>query len=162
MGDITNLIQREIRRAMNTHAQPRAGLVTSYDEKAHAVKVKLMPEGKETGWIPVGSMQVGNGFGIAIGPNIDDQFMVGFHEGDINSPFIMARMFSDKDKAPEVKAGEITIMHKSKSALHFDKDGQIKIAHSKGGSLLWDKDGHVNIDNGDRKIALKGKIAINA
>ena len=43
----------------------RQGTVTAYDPDNYAVKVQLQPTGEETGWIPLSSPWVGNGWGLA-------------------------------------------------------------------------------------------------
>lgn len=110
----------------------RMGLVSSYNEENHAVKLKLMPEGVETGWIPLGSQHIGNGFGIAIGPEIDDQMEIAFQEGDLENPRVIARHFSDKDKPPKVKSGEIMIRSKKGTKLFIDKDGAMTVETPEG------------------------------
>ena len=141
--DLINLIRREAGRLDNARSMPRYGLISSYDPKRHAVKVKLQPEGIETGWVPMASSHIGNGFGVAVGPNIDDQVVVGFMEGDIDQPFIMGRMFSDKDNPPEAKSGEVVIKHQS------------------GTTITIDKAGALTISNDDRAVTIKGKVHIN-
>ncbi|MGU3387291.1 phage baseplate assembly protein V [Methylobacterium sp. D53M] len=140
-----NMVRREAAQPANARAPIRVAEVTSYDPDTHSVKVKIQPEGQETGWMPLGSLHVGDGHGLAIGATEGDQVVLGFIEGDHSAPVVMGRIFSDDQKPPKVKSGEIGIFHKSKCSLMFDKDGQITLNHSTGGSLFWDKDGKVNL-----------------
>lgn len=161
MADITDLVRRESAHGHGARAHDRVGIVTSYNEDTHAVKVKIKPEDKETGWMPLGALHVGNGFGIAIGANVGDQLAIGFLDGDPNAPYVKARLYSDKQKPPKVKSGEMVLFHETGNKLYFDKDGAITLAHKSGGQLLWDKDGVATLDNGSRAVKVKGSVAIN-
>ncbi|GEP00627.1 phage baseplate assembly protein V [Methylobacterium haplocladii] len=154
MSDLSNLIRRESSYADASRAPIRIAEVTSYNEDSHSVVLKYMPEGNSSGWVPLGSAHIGNGFGIAIGPNIGDQFVVAHIEGDHNTPVIISRIYSDKQKPPKVKAGEMLLMHGTKGSMLFDKDGGITVTHKDGGSFKFDKDGHVSVDTKGKNITV--------
>lgn len=62
-----NFYMRNMERAMISHNNERHGLVTSYDDKKHLAKVTFMPEGEESGWLPIEEGHMGNGWGILVG-----------------------------------------------------------------------------------------------
>ncbi|MGX7707972.1 phage baseplate assembly protein V [Methylobacterium sp. Gmos1] len=161
MSDLSNLIRRESSYGDGARSHVRIAEVTSYNKKTHAAKLKLMPEGTETGWAPLGASHIGNGFGIAVGAKAGDQVLVAFVEGDHNTPVVISRLYSDQQRPPEVEGGEMVLFHESGGKLYFDKDGGITVKHKSGGSLLWDKDGKVSLDNGTRDVAIKGNVGIN-
>jgi len=130
-SELTNLIRREVLRVLATQARPRVGMVTSYDPDLYAVKLMLKPEDVETGWIPLSTLHIGNGFGVAIGPEVGDQMEVAFQEGSMNSARILGRLFSDEEKPPRVEAGEALLRRKDGSRIFMDKQGHVRIA-SKG------------------------------
>ena len=66
-GDLERMIQHVIERLMAGRYTERHGLVTSYDPDKHLAKVTFQPEGQESGWLPIETGHIGNGFGIAIG-----------------------------------------------------------------------------------------------
>lgn len=66
-GDLERLIQHAIERLMAGRYTERHALVTSYDPDKHLAKVTFQPEGQESGWLPIETGHIGNGFGIAIG-----------------------------------------------------------------------------------------------
>lgn len=112
----------------------RVARITSYDKKNYAVKVRFMPydDGDETnyesGWIPLKANAIGNGFGIQIGPNLNDLVEVDFQEGDRMTARISERNFSEKQKPMEnVEAGEYHIVHKNGQVVRFLKDGAVEI-----------------------------------
>lgn len=136
MDELLNIIRREVHRTVQALVQrPRNGVVTSWDPKTHSAKVRLEPDGVETGWIPVGNHHAGNGYGTLIGLEVGEQVEIGFQEGDISSPRITGRLHSDEDKPPEVQSGEMLFKHKSGSTVFFDKDGNVHIK-SKGNVFI--------------------------
>ena len=57
--------------------------------------------------MPLGAIGIGNGWGVAVGPQIGDQVLVVFEGGDFSSGTIVARVFSVAQQAPAVPSGEI-------------------------------------------------------
>lgn len=137
---ITNLIRREIDRALNARPVPQFGLVKSYDPDKYAVKVELQPEEAMTEWMPLPVEHVGDGYGLLMAPEIDDLVLVGFTDGDRNAPFIMKRVHNDEQPPPKVEAGEMVLMHKSKGYVMFDKDNNVTVKQRKGHSLVMTDD----------------------
>lgn len=148
---LLNLIRREIDRVMNARPVQQFGLIKSYDHDTYSVKVELQPDGATTEFIPLPTIHIGNGYGVLIGPEIDDQVLVGFTDGDRSAPYIIARVHSDEQRAPKVEAGEILLMHKSKGYVKVDKNNVITTQHKEGHVFVMNdteafmkhKDGHV-------------------
>jgi phage gp45-like len=115
-------------------AKPRLGTVSGYDPGTYMVKVQLQPEGIETGWLPLGSPGVGNGFGIFAGPGIGDQVEVQFPDGDLSSGVVSMRFYSDVARPVSVPSGEVWIVHQSGSFLKFHNDGSIEFKAAAGAS----------------------------
>lgn len=156
---LANLMRREsLRASQSIKAVTQAGLISAYDPDKYAVKVRLMPEDIETAWIPMLVEHVGNEFGVLIGPEIDDQVLIGFADGDRDAPYIIARLHSDEDKPPRVEAGEILVMHKSKGFVKIDKKETITVQHKKKHrTIISDEDGVAKVttflatnDDGDQ------------
>lgn len=125
---LISMMRRETERTMRKlHKPPRMGLVSSYDKKNHAVKVKFQPEGTESGWIPLTGFAVGNQFGILTAPFTNDQVEVHFHGGDHMVARVVARHFSTKNKPPQIDEGEHQITHQSGSTIYWKKDGTVII-----------------------------------
>ncbi|HDR9003060.1 TPA: hypothetical protein QDA99_006577 [Burkholderia vietnamiensis] len=122
-------------------AQPRTGIVSSYDPDRHAVKVMMQPENVElVGWIPLSALGVGNGFGVLVGPNIGDMVQITFNEGNERAPRVTARFFSNANPPVAVQSGETWVVHKSGSTVKLTNDGKV---------TLIDKAGSVAVMNGD-------------
>src|SRR5260370_257355 len=112
-GDLERMVQHIIERLMAGRYTERHAIVTSYDPDKYLAKITFQPEGQESGWLPIETGHVGNGFGIAIGltpgdgKTTGDQVIVRYQEGDIESGKIVQRVHSDQDKPPKVQSGEM-------------------------------------------------------
>lgn len=145
-GDIEEVIRRTVDQMLSRRPHPRVATITSYDANRHAVKAQLQPDGVETGWMPIGTAHVGNGFGIAIGPEIGDQIVVSFHEGDIESPYMAARLHSDQERPPVAQAGEMVMQTKAGVTIKIDKTGKLTINTSGTDIVLNAGGGNVTIN----------------
>lgn len=151
MQDHLNAARREAERVLGNVAQPRMGLVSSYDPDRYSVKVRLQPEGTETGWMPMASPGVGNGFGIFAPPALGDQVLVLHQEGSSGSPVAVAGIYSDADR-PVVEglggcpAGEKWIVHQSGARIRFQADGTLEIRQQGGTQLVLRPDGTVDLN----------------
>jgi phage baseplate assembly protein gpV len=138
IDDLTNAIRREVERQLAGRYNTRTGLVTSYDPKTHSAKVMLKPDNTETGWLPIRTDHIGNGFGILVGPTpgdgkkTGDQVEVTFTEGDLEQGRVMHRVHSDTERPPPVESGEILVKHEKGGSLFWSKDGKITITGGKG------------------------------
>jgi uncharacterized protein involved in type VI secretion and phage assembly len=174
--DLENIIITTVERMLAGRRSERHGLVTSYDPNKHLAKVTFMPEGQESGWLPIETGHIGNGFGIAIGltpgdgKSTGDQVIVRYQEGDFESGKIVQRVHSDKEKPPKVEAGEMVFWHEKGQRIFFKKDGSLEIRGSdgKGGAgatHTYDGDGNLtktaknNTDtiDKDRSVTINGK-----
>jgi phage baseplate assembly protein gpV len=173
---LLNLIRREIERFHASRYTERHGLVSSYDPKTHLAKVVFQPEAQESGWLPIETGHIGDGWGILIGvtpgsgksgggagggspsQNSGDQVIVRYQEGDFESGKIVQRVHSDMDKPPRVEAGEMLFQHKTGSKVFMDKDGKITITDKTGNSsIVMDGAGNITV-----KAGSSGNIAIQA
>lgn len=159
MSSIVDLILRESDGPANARTHPRWAHVTSYNEDTHAVKLRVQPEGTETGWVPLGAIAVGNGFGINAGAKAGDLVLLAYVDGDHDTPTIIGRFFNDKAKPPKVKGGEFAIWHESGTRHVFAKDGSHTATHARGGTMKWDANGAHGTDlKGQPKTLLAGAV----
>ena len=106
---------------------PRFGIVTSVDPSAATARVTLQPEGVLTGWLPLLTPWVGNGWGLVCPPSPGDQVLVLPQEGDAEHGLIVAASWSAQTKAPSAPSGEFWLVHKSGSFLKLQNDGTIQV-----------------------------------
>jgi uncharacterized protein involved in type VI secretion and phage assembly len=125
--------------------KPRMATISSYNASTHSVKVTFQGVGDsdfiETGWIPLGAVGVGNGFGVLTAPNIGDMVMVAFSDGSNSAPKIIGRFFSNVNVPPPVPAGETWIVHKSGALMKFTTDGKVTIKDKSGSTVVMNADG---------------------
>lgn len=127
MTMIRNHMRMEAERALSRVAKVRIGIVDSYDPSHYACKVRIQPENYLTGWLPVTTAWVGNGWGMFCPPTPGDIVEVQFQEGDQESPFVVLRFFSNSVKPLPVPSGEFWLVHQSGSFLKFHNDGSVEI-----------------------------------
>ncbi|ADE12129.1 phage baseplate assembly protein V [Sideroxydans lithotrophicus] len=119
-------------------------VVSSYDQTNYCAKVMLQPEGYESGWLPVASPWVGNGWGMFMPPTPGDLVQVNFQEDDINAGIVGLRQFTDASRPLSVPAGEFWLVHKSGSLLKFHNDGTTELTSN--GTLTVKAPG-INLQN---------------
>ncbi len=127
MKKLLNAVRLQAQMAANGRAVTRIGLVDSYDPNTYAVKVRLQPENAITGWLPLLSPWIGNGWGIFAPPTIGDMIEVSFQEDDPNVGLAGQRFYNDSDRPLAVTSGEFWLVHKSGSVLKFHNDGSVEL-----------------------------------
>lgn len=123
-----SIMAQQAQMAARGFSPPRVGLVSSFDGSpgAYAVKVRIMPDDIETGWLPIVTKLSGAGWGIYAGPSVGDQALVVFQEGDISVGMCLGFLASDEDPPPEIASGEVHLVAKDAGAKVILKaDGSI-------------------------------------
>lgn len=160
-GDLENIILGVIQRYMAGHHSERHGLVTSYDPKKYLAKVMFQPEGQESGWLPVETGHIGDGYGIAIGLQpgdgkaTGDQVIIRNQEGDFESGKIVQRVHSDHEKPPTAQSGEMIIYTSGKKIVISDNKGVKAV-------LTFDGKGNVTMDNVNDTTTTTQNVAVTA
>ena len=106
---------------------PRFGTVSSVDPATATARVMLQPEGVLTGWLPLLSPWVGNGWGLVCSPSPGDQVLVLPQEGDAEHGLIVAACWSSKATPPAAPPGEFWLVHRSGSSLKLQNDGAVHV-----------------------------------
>ncbi len=129
-------------------AHTRIGTVSAYNPANYCAKVMIQPENVETGWLPVLSPWIGNGWGMFAPPTIGDLVEVQYQEGDFDAGMICLRFFNDADRPLSVPSGEFWLVHQSGSSLKFHNDGTVQlisIGTLTSSAPQWNHTGPVNI-----------------
>ncbi len=106
----------------------RRGIVTSYQPQPPMAKVTLQPEGIETGWLPVLTQWVGNGWGMIAPLQAGDQVKLTCEEADGQNYAIAGRYYSEADAAPEgAGPGELWLVHETGATFALKADGSISL-----------------------------------
>lgn len=141
MDLLLNAFALRAQQAGAVNSSNRQGIITAYDPSRPAVKVQLQPSGEETGWIPLKSLWVGNGWGLSIGPMIGAVVEVDFDNGNVNVGSAGLQFFNDEDVCPGAPSGEFWLVHQSGSLLKFLNSGQVLIQDKAGSSISMNGDG---------------------
>jgi phage baseplate assembly protein gpV len=107
--------------------QPRFALVASVDPARYAARVTLQPEGVLTGWLPVLSSWIGNGWGMTCLPSPGDQVFVLPQEGNAEHGVVVGSSFSDAARPPGAAPGEFWLLHRSGTSVRLTNDGIVHI-----------------------------------
>ncbi len=142
MNRLSNVIKSHAAALDRSEGQIKFGTVTSVNIKNATARVTIQPEGVLSGWLPVLSLWVGNGWGMACPPNPGEQVLVVPQEGDVEQGIIIGRLFSAKHLTPPAPGGEFWLVHETGSFLKLCNDGTIRIK----GDLYVTGDAHVSGD----------------
>lgn len=122
-----NQARQAAQMAAQGQAPTKIGTVTSYDPNTYSAKVMLQPEGTETGWLPVTSAWVGNGWGLFCPPTSGDMVEVQFQENGQSAGFIVGRFYNDSERPLPVPSGEFWVVHQGGAFIKLTDDGKMLI-----------------------------------
>jgi phage baseplate assembly protein V len=161
MNRLMNAMRAQAALASSGRASVRLGIVSSYDHANYCAKVRVQPEDTETGWLPVTSPWIGNGWGMFVPPTPGDLVEVQFQEDSFEAGFVVGRFYNDSDRPLDVPSGEFWLVHKGGSLLKFHNDGTVELHANKAinsSAPVWNHTGPVNI-NGD--VAITGNETVS-
>jgi len=166
MAALANAMRQQAMAAQGRHSLAQFATISSYDPSNHAVKVTVQPVDPEIGeqesnWMPLGAIGIGNGWGVAVGPQIGDQVLVVFEHGDFSSGTIVARVFSVAQQAPAVPSGEIWALHQTGSFIKMVTSGDVNV--STAGNLTATVAGNMaSTVGGNASVTATGSATIKA
>ncbi|KOU08793.1 hypothetical protein ADK86_03265 [Streptomyces sp. NRRL F-5755] len=81
------------------------GIVTNNDDREGLGRVKVrfpwLSDDEESWWARIASPMAGSGRGLLLLPEIDDEVLVGFDQGDVRFPYVLGALWNGKDALPE-------------------------------------------------------------
>lgn len=127
MDGFLNRLKAQAAALDQTIARPRFGIVSSVDSSRATARVLIQPENVLSGWLPVLSPWVGNGWGLMCPPNVGDQVFILAQEGVAEHGVIVGSCFSGVAAPPQgVSPGELWLVHQTGSYLRLRNDGGIE------------------------------------
>jgi uncharacterized protein involved in type VI secretion and phage assembly len=138
-----NAVRMQAAAASSLRSHPKIGTISGYDPKKQAVKVKLQPEGNETGWIPLGTLWVGNGWGLVCAPALESQVEVSFVDGNLDAGSATLRFFSNVEAGPAAPGGEFWLVHKNGQSIKLTNDGALTLDDGHGATIALDGAGNI-------------------
>lgn len=138
-----NIARREIERFIRTNiAEPRIGVITQVDTGAitgrFCARVRILPEETLSGWLPIQSNWVGNGWGLLFVPKPGAQVYVSYLENDRRVGTITGLHFDNSNSPPvdessvPAAAGDMWMVHENGQYFKMLSDGHIRV-HSAAG-----------------------------
>jgi phage baseplate assembly protein gpV len=134
INGLLNQMRLQASLQSNSRATTRLAIVTSFDPSTYTAQVMLQPEddvepsNSLTGWLPVFSPWVGNGWGLFCPPSPGDLVEVQFQEGCWETGFVCLRGYNDISLPLAVGSGEFWLVHKTGSFIKITNDGNISIS----------------------------------
>lgn len=138
MNDVTKLINAmkgHVMAMLATQPKARYGLVQSFDPATYTARVMIQPENQLSGWLPVLTQWVGNGWGLFAPPSPGDQVKLVPQENSGQSYAIVGGVFSLADQPLPAPSGEFWLVHAKGQYIKLLNDGTL------ASSGTWNHDG---------------------
>ncbi len=131
------------------------GIVTDNEDPKDLGRVKLQYPWRdaddESYWARLATPMTGDEYGAYFLPEVDDEVLVAFENGDIHKPYVVGGLWNGEDEPPQQNEGENDIREirsRKEHRLTFDDDGE----DDDGGITIQTSDGHeIVIDDSDEK-----------
>ena len=127
MRELMNAVTGRAQQANAGFTGTRQGTVTAYDPKTYSVKVQLQPTGEETGWIPLATTWVGNGYGLVAGPMLGAVVSVEFDSGNASNGMAVGQFFNDVDRCPGPPSGQFWVIDSTGSSIKLTNDKKVTV-----------------------------------
>lgn len=132
-------------------------LVTNVSDPEHEGRVKLhMPwfdEQMETEWCRVRQFYAGNGYGAVFVPDVGDEVLISFIQGDMRQPIILGGLYNGADKPPAQDPRERIICSRNGHKIRFIDS--TPVGGDRGALIVEDA-------HGNRITMSNGKVAIHS
>jgi len=127
MDHLLNAMKSHTGNQIDARGQFKIGVVKSVHAEAYTVKCEIQPDGVMTGWLPVFSMWLGNGWGMACLPPPGTQVLIAPLNGDMENGIVMGALYSSVDVPPgPARVGEFLLVHSTGTFLRLGNDGSVQ------------------------------------
>ncbi len=145
------------------------GIVKDLDDpnSQGRIKVSFPWNGdQESAWAPISAPLAGKDRGLWFMPEVGDEALVAFEQGDFNHPFILGFLWNGSDLPPATDPKERVLVTPGGHELRFhDTDGSKKITLKTSGGLeivMDDAASSITMTGGGRSIKLaSGQVQIS-
>ncbi|THE64845.1 phage tail protein [Salinadaptatus halalkaliphilus] len=126
------------------------GIVTDNEDPKDLGRVKLQfpwrDADDESHWARIATPMAGDGYGAYFLPDVDDEVLVAFENGDIHRPYVVGSLWNGKQTPPQKNDGDNNVREirsRSEHRITFDDDrngdgGSICIETSAGHEIVID------------------------
>lgn len=140
----------------------RVGIVRDNEDPENLGRVKLefpwRDADDESYWARIATEMTGDGYGTYFLPEVEDEVLVGFENGDIHSPIVIGSLWSGNRKPPEDNADGNNDVRKietrSGHVVEFDdndQEGAVRIETAAGHTVVLDD------ASGSESVAIEDK-----
>jgi uncharacterized protein involved in type VI secretion and phage assembly len=151
---------------MNEHFGVVPGIVVSLEDPEGLGRIKLkfpkISPSLESSWAPVAAPLAGKQRGAFFMPEVEDEVLVAFENGNINFPYIIGYLWNGKDVPPESDPKHRVFVTPGGHTLRFeDGDGGKKVIlkSSSGQTItLDDSDGSITLEGGQRILKMSNGV----
>ena len=123
---LSNIIKSHAASLDQSAGQVKFGTVTSVNANNATARVLIQPEGVLSGWLPVLSQWVGNGWGVACPPSPATRSVSSLRRAMSSKELLSAEFFPSIKCHPLRQCGEFWLVHQSGSSLKLCNDGTIR------------------------------------
>lgn len=124
----------------------------------------------QSSWVPIATPMAGPSRGFFFSPEVGDEVLVAFDNGQIDHPYVIGFLYNGSQKPPETELKNRVILTPGGNTLRFeDKDGAKKVILKTDAGFVLEMDEQANkitlSDAGSEVITLTaqdGKIKIEA
>ncbi|QOR55291.1 MAG: putative baseplate assembly protein V [Phage 67_12] len=159
MKGLINAMRLQAQRQASARQETTVGQITSYDPATYSVRVQLQAEGILTGWLPLCSPWIGNGWGMFAAPSVGDMVTVQFFGADIEAGFVQSRLYNDIDRPLSVPSGELWLVHQTGSFAKLTDAGQLLLQDQAGSVVTLNGDGTITVScSGNASVSVGGNL----
>ncbi len=149
---------------MNEHFGVVPGIVISLDDPEGLGRIQLkfpkISPSLESSWAPVAAPLAGKQRGAFFMPELEDEVLVAFENGNFNFPYIIGHLWNGKDIPPESDPKNRVFVTPAGHTLRFE-DGEKKvILRSSSGQTITldDSDGSITLEGGQRILKMSNGV----
>jgi phage protein D/phage baseplate assembly protein gpV len=148
------------------------GLVTNNNDPTGTGRIRVkfpsLVDNDESAWAPMATPMTGNGRGFQYIPEINDEVLVAFDDGDINRPYIIGCLWNGVDTPPLSPSDAVGGDGKVNKRMIKSRSGHIVLLDDTQGSesiTIQDKNGNqivFNSSDNSMQIKVQGDLTIEA
>lgn len=142
MEHFNNAMKRQALGVLNELDHVRVGIVQNY--RPFMCKVLLQPENTLTGWLPIQSAWIGNGWGMFATPAPGATVSVVPVEGSLEAAYVVLGRFDDDHRPLNVSQGEFWLVHESGASFKLTNDGKLAVSDGHGAAVTLNGDGSIS------------------
>ena len=129
------------------------GLVDSLEDPDSLGRIRLrfpwLGDDATSNWARIAAPMAGNDRGVFLQPEVDDEALVMFEQGDVRTPYVIGFLWNGDDAPPRDKPALRTIKTVSGNTIEFDDDDEkITITDANDHTVEMTSDGiKLTVDN---------------